>query len=281
MSILQTVLWAAGSAGVAAAGALLLLRLADRRRDAAAWRSLSVSSPPGGARFDPAMVGHLPEPARRYFGYMIRPGAPLHRAVSLGLRGEIGLGTREKPGYRPFVADQVLACPAGLVWRMGAGAISGTDAMLPEGSWSRFRLFGLVPVARVSGNPDHFRSAFGRVVAEAAFWTPAALLPGPGVTWSEAGPDTARAVVSAHGLSQAVDIVVADDGRPLTVCIQRWSNENPGRVYRLQPFGGVPSDFEEKDGYRLPLSVEGGNHFGTPDYFPFYRAKVTSLVALG
>lgn len=76
------------------------------------------------------------------------------------------------------------------------------------------------------------------MVAEGAFWTPAALLPGKHV---------------------------------------RWSNENPDRRYRLQPFGGYLADFREFGGYRLPASVEGGNHFGTDAYFPFYKATVTEV----
>lgn len=68
-----------------------------------------------------------------------------------------------------------------------------------------------------------------------------------------------------------------DDGRPVRVVIQGWSNENPDKAFREQPFGGGVSDFREFDGYRLQTQVEGGNHIGTDDYFPFYRARVTSI----
>jgi hypothetical protein len=115
------------------------------------------------------------------------------------------------------------------------------------------------------------------VVAEAAFWTPAFLLPRPGVAWSAVDADTARATVTHADLVQQVDIRVAPDGQPLWVCIPRWSNANPERVFRVQPFGGELSDFRTVDGYRLPFRVEGGNFFGTDDYFPFYRARVTEV----
>ena len=49
---------------------------------------------------------------------------------------------------------------------------------------------------------------------------------------------------------------------------QRWSNANPEKVYRLQPFGAVMSDFREVGGYRLPFRVEAGNMFGTDELFP-------------
>lgn len=56
----------------------------------------------------------------------------------------------------------------------GPMRLSGSDS----GLWTRFWIMGLFPVAYIGANTDHTRSAFGRYVAEAVFWTPAALLPG-------------------------------------------------------------------------------------------------------
>ena len=78
-------------------------------------------------------------------------------------------------------------------------------------------------------------------------------------------------------LSQSVDVTVDDEGKPLSVTMMRWSNANPQKRFRLQPFGGTLSDFRNVDGYRLPFSVEGGNMFGTDEYFPFYKAAVTEI----
>lgn len=133
------------------------------------------------------------------------------------------------------------------------------------------------PACRVGGNNDHQRSAFGRIVAEAAFWSPASLLPSKSVRWECVEPDTARAVVRFGAFEQAVDITVADTGEPVRVVISRWSNENAIRQYRLQPFGGYLSEFRQFDGYRLATRVEGGNLIGTPDYFPFYRVRVSQI----
>jgi hypothetical protein len=69
--------------------------------------------------------------------------------------------------------------------------------------------------------------------------------------------------------SRAVDITVDDQGAPSTVVIQRWSDANPERSFREQPFGGHVSEFRSFGGYQLPTRVEGGNLIGTPDYFPF------------
>jgi hypothetical protein len=249
----------------------------DRRSDDQAWRMLVEAAGASADRFDPVLIRDLPEPAQRYFLYTIRPGTPVHRAVEITMTGELALGTKDDPNYRPMSAHQLLAPPHGLVWKLRTGAITGSDGATPDESWTRFWLFGLVPIVRVGGNDDHHRSAFGRVVAEAAFWAPASLLPGDTVRWESVSDSVARAIATNDRFEQAVDITVADDGRPTRIVIQRWSNENSERTFREQPFGGELSDFTEFDGYRLPTRVEGGNHIGTDDYFPFFKARVTSI----
>jgi hypothetical protein len=102
-------------------------------------------------------------------------------------------------------------------------------------------------------------------------------LPGEHVHWEPLDHDSARAVVRFGRFEQAVDIAVTEDGAPIRVQIQRWSNENADREYREQPFGGVLSEYRHFAGYRLPTRVEGGNHFGTPDYFPFFKAEVSDI----
>ena len=82
----------------------------------------------------------------------------------------------------------------------------------------------------------------------------------------------------AHGsLTQSVDIRVHANGQPVWVNISRWTNANPAKIYRLQPVGGELSDFRAISGYRIPFRVDGGNLFGTADYFPFYKARVLDV----
>ncbi|MGP1353873.1 MAG: DUF6544 family protein [Parasphingopyxis sp.] len=257
--------------------ALLLWRWADMRADEAAWRKLASTSPEAQGRYDPAMTDSLPEAAQRYFAFTIAPGATLAPVVALEMHGQIGLGDKAKPNYRHFQARQIIALPQGFVWRLDAGIIGGSDVLLPTRSWTRFWLLGLAPVVRVAGDDDHRRSAFGRLVAEAAFWAPASLLPGPHVRWEDAGPDTARAIVTYDDLEQAVEIDIAPNGQPRSVVIQRWSSENPDKVCRLQPFGGYLSEYRDFGGYRLPTLVEGGNHFGQEAYFAFFKAEITDV----
>ena len=261
---------------VLAAAALAVLRAADMRALRAEWARLAALQPAEPEPFRTGMVADLPEPARRYFGYTIAPGTPLLPVAEIRMGGRFSLGTRDDPRYQPMQARQILAAPEGFVWAMhttGGLPISGSDT----GLWTRFRILWLVPVAWLGGDPDHRRSAFGRYVAEAVFWTPAALLPGPGVTWEPAGPDTARVTVRHGGLEQAVDMRVDEAGRPVEVVFHRWSDANPDGAYQLQPFGGRMSDFRAVGGYRLPFHVEAGNMYGTEDYFAFFIAEVAHI----
>lgn len=255
---------------------LLALRLWDEHAERMEWARLITSQPSSPALYDPGMAARLPEPAQRFFNFAIAPGTPLLTVAEIHMGGEFSLGTREKPNYQAMDATQILAAPLGFVWKLrlpGAVPVSGSDS----GLWTRFRIFGLLPVARLGGDPDHRRAAYGRYVAEALFWTPAALLPGPGVVWEALDENTARVTVSHRKLSQAVDMKVDDNGRPEQVTFMRWSNANPEKTYRLQPFGGEFSDFHDVQGFRVPFHVKAGNMFGTDESFIFFKAKVTSI----
>ncbi len=255
---------------------LVALRLWDERADRREWARLIASQAATPALYDPAMVSDLPEPARRFFHFAIQPGTPLLTVAEIDMGGEFSLGTRHKPDYRPMQARQVLAAPTGFVWKArmpGVVPVSGSDT----GRWTRFRVLGLIPVARMGGDPDHERAAYGRYVAEAVFWTPAAVLPGPGVVWEAVDEDTARVTVIRNELSQAVDVKVDAEGQPVAVQFMRWSNANPDRVHRLQPFGGKLGEFREVQGFRIPFHVEAANMFGTDEHFVFFRAKVSAV----
>jgi hypothetical protein len=256
--------------------ALIALRLADEHADRAEWARLAALQPERPAPYDPSLVSELPEPAQRFFNFAITPGTPLYRVAKLRMEGQFSLGSKAAPNYQPMRAEQILAAPEGFVWRMrlkGPMLICGSDSSC----WTRFRILGLIPVARQGGNSDHARSAFGRYVAEAVFWTPAALLPGPGITWEAVDTDTARVTLSSGDLSQSVSIHMDKEGQPTHVSFMRWSNANPEKTFRLQPFGGILSDFREIQGFRLPYQVDAGNGFGTDEYFVFFKARINDI----
>ena len=105
-------------------------------------------------------------------------------------------------------ARQVLSAPQGFIWKMAtAGALpvlSGSDT----DSWTRFWLADVIPVARMGGNNDHQRAAFGRYVAEAVFWSPASLLPSETVSWRAITEQQIEVNVSKGRLTQSVNVII-------------------------------------------------------------------------
>ena len=257
--------------------ALFSLRLRDYLADRREINRLLAQQPQRPTPFDPTMLDGLPDAAKRFFLFSITPGTPLYTVADIKMTGQFGMGDNSKPNYLQMTANQTLALPDGFVWKMQAGRkllrISGSDSA----SWTRFWLQGLLPVARTGANQDHRRSAFGRYVAEAIFWTPAALLPGSGIRWTALSDNSARVTVTHLGLEQAVDLTIAENGQPVTVSFMRWSNANPQRHFTLQPFGGYLSDFRDFSGFQLPAHVEAGNNFGTADYFAFFIADIQEI----
>lgn len=255
---------------------LVALRMYDEHADRMEWARLALLQPTNPAVYEPAIVANLPEPAQRFFNFAIEPGTPLLTVAEIDMDGEFSLGTRDNPNYRPMDARQILAAPMGFVWKVkmpGVVSVSGSDT----GKWTRFRILGLIPVARMGSDMNHARAAYGRYVAEAVFWTPAALLPGPGVVWEALAQNTARVTVTHNGLSQAVELEVDAEGRPVVVHFMRWSDANPEKKHQLQPFGGQLSDFREVQGFRIPFNVEAGNMFGTDEHFVFFKATVNAV----
>lgn len=277
MSLLSTAL---AIPAVMVAG-LTLWRQVDSRRVDRTWSRLCEAAHRDMGVFRSSMVDGLPDPARRFFLYTIGEGAPLRVVSEVAMRGEIGFGDKAEPRYTSMRGHQIIAPPRGFVWKLDAGSglmrISGSDGFDRLNSWTSFWLMNIVPIVRVGGERNHARSAFGRVVAEAVFFVPAALLPHNGVIWEGVSADTALATVSFQGLKQTVDVSVDEAGRPHRILLPRWSNANPEKEYRIQPFGGTFSDFKRFDGYMLPTRIEGGNFIGTSDYFPFYKARIESV----
>ena len=152
--------------------ALQFWRFSDMRMADRTWQRLLEMALERPERFDPAGIEELPEPARRYFLFTVRPGARLATVAEITMSGALSLGTKDAPNYQPMEADQILAPPHGLVWKLRAGRglmrVSGSDGIIGAHSWVRFWLMGLIPVVRAGGTTDHARAAFGRVVAEAA-----------------------------------------------------------------------------------------------------------------
>ena len=279
MTILKIILLALAGLLIAAVALGLWVNSRDRAQAARVWAALEGAREADPLRYDPAMVADLPEVAQRYFARAIDPGAPLHRIVRLEMEGSFIMNGNEMP----MRARQILAPPAqGFVWQADIGTglmrFGGSDGYTRAGeaqeSWTKFWLQGLIPLARIGGTEDHARAAATRVMLEAV-WAPASLLPQFGAEWVQTGPDSAEIRFADTQGIEPMQITLDALGNPLEVWALRWSDANPERVHRLQPFGGRMLEMTRHQGFLIPSRVELGNMWGTPDYAPFYLATIT------
>jgi len=281
MTILKSLAGLLLLALAAAAVAGRRLHARDSAQRQAVWDALGALREPAPPRFDSAMVADLPEVARRYLTRAIAAGTPLHRTVELEMAGTFILNGKAMP----MTARQRLAPPArGFVWDavVGQGAMrfAGSDgyhrANGRETSWTKFWLGGVVPLVRVGDTPDHARAAATRVLLE-SLWAPASLLPQYGAQWVQTGPHTADVhAADAPGLPP-LRLTLSPQGDPVEMWAMRWSDANPEKRYRLQPFGGRVLETREVQGFRVPTRVELGNGWGTPAYTPFFLATIGTV----
>ena len=275
LALLRTVGWIALIGGVAGIAMGLWISARDARNTQAVWEALLEQRELSPALYDPAMVSDLPEIGQRYFANAIVPGTPLHKVARLEMEGSLILNGREFP----MRADQILAPPHGFVWRARAGSglirFSGSDGYWNgHTSWTRFWLWGVLPVARIADTEDHARAAAARMVMETV-WAPVELLPQSGAVWTQTGADQAEVQFSEVPGVEPIHLTLDAAGRVLEMTTLRWSDANPGRIYRLQPFGGRTLAHATHQGFTIPTAMEIGNLYGTPEYAPFFRARLT------
>lgn len=259
-----------------AAGGVLALWAARVRQEQAVeplWRELRA--PGGGEVFDPAMADGLPAPAQRYLRRAIAPGTPLARSVRLTMHGTLRLSPEGEP--LPMRAEQVLAPPAGFIWRarVGRGILRfrGYDRYGRARGAMRWWLLGVVPIVR-AGGVDVTRSAAGRLGGEAVF-VPAALLPGRGAAWEAVDDSTARVRLVVDGEPVTTTLRVDADGRLRHASLLRW-RDNAGSAPGYVRFDVELSGERTSGGYTVPAHMRAGWRLGEPDEFPFFDATVDS-----
>ena len=267
---------------VCAALFLVIMARRDRAQDASIIARLLARQPAAPPVFNETMLDSLPDAAQRFFRFSIAAGTPLTTVADVQMQGSFDLGSKDAPNPQPMQARQVIAPPLGLLWSVKMGetlSITGSDGLCDGKSWSRFHLLGLFPLARAGGNADHLLSAFGRLVGDALLFTPAAFLPAAeagwdSLTWAATGTNSAEVTVTLGALTQSVEIKVDTSGRLLSVSFLRWSDENPEKTFRRQPFGGDITAHGSFAGFTLPTKLTAGNHYGTGQYHIFFDVEI-------
>jgi hypothetical protein len=244
-----------------------------------AWADIAAQARPATQTFDPQDIADLPEIAQRYFIHAIAPGTVLATHVELKMAGQFFLGNKEEFQSFEMEARQILAAPEQFVWiacmHSGLMKICGSDGLYQSKGWTRFWMFQALPIVQGAANEDVDRAALARPALETV-WAPATLLPANGAKWEQIGPDQARITVGSGENQTEIILTIAENGRPVEMVTQRWNDTNPSKTYQFQPFGGTMEAEATFGGFTIPSHVRVGHHFGTPEYFAFFDAKITT-----
>lgn len=259
--ILAALALAVAQAAAAARFRARILKLAARLRDMPATRSADDRLPPVVADF-----------ARRAGAV---PGARL-RIATFAQDGELRL--RQGGRFAPTVAWQAIALGrAGFVWdaRQSFGPVRVlrvVDAFVGAEGVLDARLFGSVPVARLSGRELALGEAF-RYLAELP-WAPDAILGNPDLAWRVTGPDAVEVRLATQGGTARVTFRL--DARGDIVGMEakgRPARDGAGRMVRLD-WQGRFADYRQIGPRRLPEFGEVGYVWPDTGYEPYFRGRI-------
>ncbi|MGE0351932.1 MAG: DUF6544 family protein [Gemmatimonadales bacterium] len=261
-------------------GILLYARRSWRAGTDALVRELVAAPAVPDVRYSTERMEDLPPPVQRYFRAVLQEGQLIHRRVRLRQVGEFFLQTG-KGRWAPFDAEEYLtASPPGFIWnakirmapgigvRVRDGLVEGKGMMLGKG-------LGLFTVVRSEGTAAVTAGALHRYLAEAV-WLPTALLPSEGVVWTPIDDSTARAALTAGGVTVSLEFHFGPDSLVHSVF-------TPAREYTAKDGGTTPMpwrgrwyDYQRRHGMRVPLAGEvewilpGGR-------LPYWRGRVTKM----
>jgi hypothetical protein len=166
----------------------------------------------------------------------------------------------EASGWAPFEANQVLTTyPPGFVWdariRMAPGiATYVRDAFVDGHGFMRGAVLGAITVVDAPPTPELDAAALQRYLAEAV-WLPTALFPSHGVGWSPLTDTSARASLSAGGITVTLDFHFGPDGLVESVFTpSRFRDWNGSNV--PTPWEGRFTRYEERGGLEVPVEAE-------------------------
>ncbi|MCF6305411.1 MAG: hypothetical protein L3J33_08570 [Rhodobacteraceae bacterium] len=242
------------------------------------WANIAATAKPAALTYSPELVADLPEIAQRYFNHSIAVGTPLSTTVELQMYGEFRLG--EKDNYKRFdmQARQILSPPNEFVWiadmKSGPVRVNGSDSFSQGQGWVRFWMFRAIPLVQATGNPDLDRAGAARPLVEAV-WVPASLLPQNGAQWEQLDMTRAKVSFGSENAQQEMILTINQQGRPVSVTTQRWSDVNPEKTYQYTSFGGTMQEETQFGGFTIPSLVHVGYHFGSDNYFPFFIGNIS------
>ncbi len=226
---------------------------------------------------DAAQFAGLPEPVQRYFRFVFTGQVPSVSAVHLAAEGRFRRPLTDT--FNPTSAEQVIA--VGLPALM----FSATTPILP-GIWARAydffaqgrmemkaKVLSTLTVVDERETPSLNRISLRRWLLESALY-PQALLPGGPVTWQAIDEHSARATVTADGLSASMIAQFDADGRMTHMMAEQDGDLNT-------PYHGSGEHVARSDyrsvGHQMIPHAFTISRAADGRLYPFWEGRITQI----
>lgn len=218
----------------------------------------------------------LPEPIRRYLRFAVRDGAPAIRAARL--RHDGFFRTAPDQRWLPIEGEQYFTtAKPGFVWNASVRPapflwIEACDSLLSDRGNMLVKLVSMIPIAEARG-AEIDQGASLRWLAECA-WFPYAFA-GDAIEWKPIDARSARAILRHDGLPVSAVMEVDEEGKLVRLRAQRYGDFGGGNAV-LTPWTGRYGDYQEFNGFRVPMSVEVAWEL-EDGAFSYARFRITAL----
>jgi hypothetical protein len=224
-------------------------------------------------------LDRLPSPVARYFRRVLKEGqARIHR-VRFRQSGTLRTNEASDKWSRFTASQTATATSPGFVWNAKVRLapflwVRVRDAYVDGIASGRVSLLSAITLEAARGGAELNSGALHRYLAEAV-WYPTALLPGSDLQWTPIDDQRARATLSDHGTSVALEFRF-NQADEVTAVYAPGRYRKTGKRYELTPWEGHFSNYGVKDGIRVPLEGEVSWHLSGQRQ-PVWRGKLADL----
>lgn len=235
--------------------------------------------PPTISRYDARELEGLPAPVQRYFRAVLKDGQPIITGVTVQHAGTFNVSA-DGERWMPFTSEQrVLTHRPGFVWNARMVIVPGIavlvhDAYAAGVGTLHAAVLGLFSLTNQHGTGDIACGELMRYMLESV-WYPTALLPSQGVRWAAVDEVSANATMVDGDISMTMLFTFDAAGLIEAVRAEARGALIGGKVV-MMPWEGRMSNYQERDGMRVPLTGEAA--WVPPGARkPYWRGTIVSM----
>jgi len=222
-------------------------------------------------------IEELPEPVRRYLGYVMPGEAEPVRFVRMKQTGDF----RTDPAgeWMPLEAEEYFSAePPGFLWHakirfLSLFWIDVRDRYAGREGNMLVKGLSTIPIADARG-PEIDLSSLHRYIGEMP-WFPPAFLNDENIAWEPIDDSQARAVVT-DGATTATVVFSFDEVGRITSVTTDERYRTVGDTYVRDQWTGNYYDYQEMNGVLVPMEIAAVWNLPEGDY-PYIRLRVTEM----